>query len=159
MKKYSHGLVVGKFMPLHTGHVFLLEAALEQCDKLTVLIFSRPDEPIPGELRVGWVSEQFPKAEVLHHFKTLPKDESGSGNWDIWKQSIVEHCAGREFDAVFSSETYGQRLADDLKVVHVEVDRLRRIYPVSATDVRNNPKEFRQFIPEIVRPYYSDQLG
>jgi HTH-type transcriptional regulator, transcriptional repressor of NAD biosynthesis genes len=156
MKKYSHSLVVGKFMPLHTGHVFLLETAMEQCHRLTILVFSQPDESIPGELRVGWVSEQFPKAEVLHHFKPLPRDESGSGYWGVWKKSIAEHCGDREFDAVFS---YGKRLADDLKAEHVEVDRLRKIYPVSGTDVRNNPRDFKEFIPEVVRPYFSDQLG
>lgn len=146
-------------MPLHTGHIFLLETALDQCEDLTVLIFTRSDDPIAGVLRINWVREQFPMADVIHHSKSLPRDESGSDNWDVWQKSIAEHCAGRDFDAVFSSEAYGQRLAFDLNAEHIEVDRLRKIYPVSGTDVRNNPRDYREFIPEVVRPYFSDQLS
>jgi HTH-type transcriptional repressor of NAD biosynthesis genes len=158
MKQYVHGLVVGKFMPLHSGHIFLLETALSRCQQLTVIVFSHPDEPIPGDLRVNWVREQFPEAEVVHHADPLPRDPDGSSHWDVWKQSIAAHCIGRKFDVVFSSEAYGQRLASDFNAEHVEVDRKRVTHPVSGTDVRDDPSAFRDFIPENVKPFFSDQL-
>lgn len=159
MKKYNHGFVLGKFMPLHAGHVFLLETAEAQCEKLTILVFTEPNDPIPGDIRLHWVRQQFPGADIVHHAKPLPRDASQTAFWDVWRKSIEEHCEGRIFEAVFSSEAYGQRLAKDLKAEHVAVDLDRIKYPVSGTDIRNDPGAYVEFIPEIVRTYYRDQLG
>jgi cytidyltransferase-like protein len=35
-KKYKHGLALGKFMPLHAGHIYLLKTAQENCQALTI---------------------------------------------------------------------------------------------------------------------------
>ena len=32
------GLVIGKFMPLHRGHQLLIDAALADCDDVTVVV-------------------------------------------------------------------------------------------------------------------------
>lgn len=141
-------------MPLHAGHIFLLNTAQEQSEKLTILLCSQPDDPIPGELRLGWLEKQFPDADVVHHPEPLPRDQTRPDFWELWKKSILEHCPGQTFDAVFSSEGYGPRLAEELGSTHISVDQPRTAYPVSGTDIRNDPLKFWEFIPEIVRPYY-----
>jgi HTH-type transcriptional repressor of NAD biosynthesis genes len=159
IKKYTHGFVVGKFMPLHAGHIFLLETAQARCQKLTVLIFMQPDDPIPGDIRLGWITEKFPDADVICNADILPRDQSGSKFWDIWMKSIEEHCQDRKFEAVFSSETYGQRLARDLGAEHVEVDPNRIKHPVSGSSIRDDPEAHMNFVPESVRSYYREQLS
>ncbi len=47
-KKYKNGLTLGKYMPLHYGHMYLINTAAKGCDKLTVLACSIKSEPIPG---------------------------------------------------------------------------------------------------------------
>lgn len=37
MKK---GLVIGKFMPIHKGHIKLIDYALNNCDTLIILVLS-----------------------------------------------------------------------------------------------------------------------
>lgn len=50
------GLIVGKFAPLHKGHQLLLETALDECESVTVLVYSNPDFPaMPSEIRANWL--------------------------------------------------------------------------------------------------------
>ena len=51
----KRGLVLGKFLPLHKGHIELVNFARQRCDELTVLICSTTSEPIPGLIRLGWI--------------------------------------------------------------------------------------------------------
>lgn len=153
MQRFKHGFLLGKFMPLHTGHIYLVETALPQCEKLTILVTAMASDPIPPDLRVEWVKKQFPEANVVHDPDELPRDQSGVGFWDMWRDSIRTYCPD-DYDAVFSSEKYGDRLAQELGAIHVAVDPARTTVPISATDIRNDPKKHWEYIPEIVRPYY-----
>src|SRR6478735_3737924 len=55
----KRGLVIGKFMPLHQGHIALIRFAASHCDELIVSMSYRPDDPIAGHLRFSWVKEIF----------------------------------------------------------------------------------------------------
>lgn len=141
-------------MPLHAGHIHLLNTAQSACNKLTVLLCSRQDDPIPGALRLTWLQETFPNAKIVHHPEPLPRDQNDPHFWDMWSRSIKAHYPGEMFDAVFSSENYGERLAKEVDAVHVTVDPKRTSYPVSGTDIRKNPLKYWKFIPDVVKPYY-----
>ena len=62
----STGLIIGKFMPPHAGHLRLCAVAAAQVDKLHVVLFSKPSEPIPGALRLEWLRELLPTAHLAH---------------------------------------------------------------------------------------------
>ena len=51
------GLVFGKFMPVHNGHLALIRYAAARCDRLLVLLCSQPWEAIDGSLRLQWVAQ------------------------------------------------------------------------------------------------------
>jgi HTH-type transcriptional repressor of NAD biosynthesis genes len=53
------GLVLGKFLPLHKGHMALVDFALRHCDQLIVLLCSSPFEIIPGTVRKQWLLDTF----------------------------------------------------------------------------------------------------
>ena len=40
MKHYKTGLVIGRFQPFHSGHIYLLEASFALCDALVIVIGS-----------------------------------------------------------------------------------------------------------------------
>lgn len=62
----THGMVLGKFMPPHAGHVYLCEFARRWVDELTIVVGSTAAEPIPGAQRVAWMRELFPFDRVVH---------------------------------------------------------------------------------------------
>ena len=59
MKNNKIGLVFGKFLPVHNGHIALIRNAQSQCDRLYVLLCVGPDEPIPGKKRLEWLLDLF----------------------------------------------------------------------------------------------------
>lgn len=146
------GLIIGKFLPPHRGHAFLVETALAQVDRLIVLVCSLEREPIPGERRVGWLREMFPRVDVLHHGDENPSwPHEHPLFWELWTASIRRLVPSGP-DLVFSSEDYGEELARRLGARHVLVDRERRAFPVSGTAVLEDPMSLWEFLPECVRP-------
>jgi NadR type nicotinamide-nucleotide adenylyltransferase len=146
------GLVIGKFLPPHRGHAFLIETALGRVDRLVVLVCSLARDPIPGARRVAWLREMFPAVDVRHHTDENPSwPHEHPRFWEIWTESMRRHLPTGP-DLVFSSEDYGGELARRLGAAHVLVDRERRAFPVSGAALRQDPLRHWDFVPECVRP-------
>lgn len=153
------GLVLGKFMPPHLGHVYLIEFAKAYADDLTVVVGSLEREPIPGALRARWVRELFPDVNVVHLTDENPQEPHEHPRfWDIWRESLRRVVPG-PIDHVFASEAYGARLAHELGASFVPVDPAREILPVSGTAIRNDPYAHWAFIPRCVRPYFAIRVS
>lgn len=150
----TRGLVLGKFMPLHNGHIHLIETAAAQVDELTIFVCSIASEPISGALRYHWMREQFPDLRVIHIMDENPQ-EPGEHRffWEIWTNTIQRNCP-EGVDIFFSSEHYGDELAKRINAKHILVDLERKKVLVSATQIRQNPWGNWAFIPTVVRPYY-----
>lgn len=147
------GFVLGKFMPPHQGHVFMCDFARAYCRRLTILVCSLPDDPIPGALRFAWMREMFPDCQVVWCQEDLPQEPADHPQfWAIWRD-VVARYGGRP-DVVFASEDYGLRLAHETGARFVPVDQARVTVPVSATLIRADPFRHWSFIPAVVRPYF-----
>jgi cytidyltransferase-like protein len=42
-RRFRQGLVVGKFAPLHQGHELVIETAREQCERVLVFSYCKPE--------------------------------------------------------------------------------------------------------------------
>jgi NadR type nicotinamide-nucleotide adenylyltransferase len=148
------GLIIGKFMPPHQGHKYLVDFARNYVDELTILMCSTTSESISGELRYKWMKEMFPDVKIVHVTDENPQESRDHPDfWNIWKDSI--ECALPEgADYLFASEDYGSKLADILNMKYIPVDPARQIVPVSGTMIRENPLENWKYIPEEVRSYF-----
>src|SRR5262249_56697885 len=83
------GRLLGKFLPPHLGHVYLVEFASRYVDQLTVVVCSLAREPIPGELRHRWMRELFPFDNVVHLRDELPQEPKEHPDfWALWKASL-----------------------------------------------------------------------
>ncbi len=148
------GLILGKFMPPHKGHVLLADFARGYAAELTILVCSLPRDPIPGALRFAWMREMFPDARVLHVTEDLPQaPEEHPDFWPIWRDVVLSRLP-RPPEFVFASEAYGVELARILGASFVPVDPAREMRPVSATAVRADPLANWEFLPGCVRPYF-----
>jgi HTH-type transcriptional regulator, transcriptional repressor of NAD biosynthesis genes len=151
--KRETGLVIGKFMPPHAGHLHLLDVAQRQVDEVTVILFSKPREPIPGALRLAWLRELLPGAPVFHVDRDFKVDFDDPNAWNFWV-SAIRDVLPSDPTLVFSSEAYGDELARRLGARHVLVDPARCHVPVSATQIRQRPLAHWDHIPPPVRPYF-----
>jgi NadR type nicotinamide-nucleotide adenylyltransferase len=148
------GLILGKFLPPHAGHEFLVRFARNFVDRLTVMVCSLSSDPIPGELRFGWMRELFPDVHLVHVTDPLPQEPHEDPRfWDVWREAALA-AAGTTVDYVFASEDYGQRLAAELQAKFIRVDKARQQVPVSGRKIRERPMEYWEYLPECVRPYF-----
>jgi HTH-type transcriptional regulator, transcriptional repressor of NAD biosynthesis genes len=150
----TSGFLLGKFLPLHRGHMYLIDTARQQVDELTVLVCTLKREPIPGQLRYEWVKSLYPDVNVIHYAEDIPQTPDEHPDfWVIWHDLIRQYVpVGPDF--VFSSEHYGDKLAEVLGARHICADLPRLKYPVSGTAVRENPKAMWGLIPPVVQDYY-----
>lgn len=154
----THGLVLGKFLPPHAGHVYLIEHALRCVDRLTVVVGTLAREPIPGALRFAWMTELFPRATVVHLTDENPQEPSEHpAFWAIWKASI-QRVVPEPIDVVFASEPYGARLAEDHGARFIPVDPGRNVVPISGTAIRDDPFAHWQHLPAPVRAHYAKRV-
>jgi NadR type nicotinamide-nucleotide adenylyltransferase len=138
MKQYNTGFVLGKFCPLHRGHMLLIQRALDACDLVYIVVDNIMDEVIPVKRRIQWVRQQYPDAVVMTQSHPLPQDPSETPFfWDIWREELLR-LLPQSVDVVFASEPYGARLAKELSADFVMVDADRQTVPISATQIRQD---------------------
>jgi HTH-type transcriptional repressor of NAD biosynthesis genes len=158
MKTPRRGMVLGKFMPPHLGHVYLCEFAAQWVDELYIVVGTLAAEPISGKLRYDWMRELFPNAIVLHLQDENPQaPEEHPEFWTIWKQSL-ERILPHPIDLVFASESYGAPLAEILGAAWIPVDLARGAVPISGTAIRSMPLQYWKYLPRSVRPYFMKKV-
>lgn len=151
MKHYRTGFVLGKFCPLHKGHMLLIQQAMYACDIVYIVVDNIMDDVIPVERRILWVRQQYPSAVVLTQEHPLPQDPSETPYfWDIWRETLSQ-LLPQPVDAVFASEQYGARLAKELSAEFVMVDLDRKVVPVSATRIREDLLGQWQYLSPVVQ--------
>jgi len=150
----QHGIVLGKFLPPHLGHLYLVDFARHYAEDVTVVVGSLKHEPIPGEVRFAWMQELCSQVRVVHLTDENPQlPEEHPDFWSIWKHSL-ERVVGRPIDLVFASEDYGQPLAQALGAQFIPCNGLRTLVPISGTQVRANPRACWPWLPPVVRAHY-----
>jgi HTH-type transcriptional repressor of NAD biosynthesis genes len=155
----KRGFILGKFMPPHAGHVTLIQSARALVDELTVLVCSLPDDPIPGETRLGWMRDLFPDCKVLWHPQPAPQDPTEPRFWPAWKRIVARHHPD-PIDYVFAGEDYGGELARNVGGMFVPLGaRVLNADPnglggLSASAIRSDPWRYWDYLPHPVRSHY-----
>lgn len=154
------GLVIGKFMPVHNGHIALINFAASQCDELIVSMSFTDRDPIPHNLRYNWLNEIFSDQKNIQCH--LIKDDFDNEmlplpqRTKLWARKMKEYYP--IVHTLFSSEKYGEPFAENINAKHIAFDHERRNVPVSATLIRTQPFKYWDYIPTIVRPYFVKKI-
>lgn len=135
------GVVIGKFMPLHKGHVNLINFAKNFCDYLTVLVDNYEPSEISLLNRVSIVGKEFNSfnTRVIGIDKVMPqKPEDCQDFWIVWKDAIIRNV-GYKPNYIIGAENYVYTLAKYLDCEALVIDNERNMIPISGTDIRKNP--------------------
>lgn len=129
-RRFRTGLVLGRFLPPHLGHQYLIDFARARVGQLTIAVRSQSEDSIPISQRVAWLRSLFPDCRVIDH------DQYGS------------------VEAVFSSQPEHRSFAQALGAEFVLLDPERRVVPISGTQIRQSPLRHWDFLPDCVRPFF-----
>ncbi|MED3571390.1 AAA family ATPase [Cytobacillus praedii] len=144
------GLTLGKFAPLHKGHQFMIETALQEVDELIVVIYETTVTLIPLHVRANWIRRLYPEVRVIEAWDG-PDGYSDDREHEIREeQYILGLLNGEQVTHFYSSEFYGGHMSLALGAVDRRVDEAREQVPISATMVRSDPYKYREFVSDIV---------
>ena len=147
-KRFQNSVIIGKFLPPHRGHHFLIESALRDSENLQVFVCERDTDFLPAALRAAWLREIHPRARF-----TIKTDVYDPNDSQLWA-NLTRQWLGFVPDAVWTSENYGHTWAKFLGCQHVLVDLARQNVPISATKIRENPLETLEFLHPTVRAHF-----
>jgi HTH-type transcriptional regulator, transcriptional repressor of NAD biosynthesis genes len=132
------GLVLGKFMPFHRGHELLLNFASQMVNRLYVVIDKIENEPFTSQIRMRWIKETFPEVLVICLDRVTPQaPEEHPQFWEYWRNVLTEVLPEKP-DCLFSSDSYGMKLAEMLEAQYIPFDLNRSCFNISASELRND---------------------
>lgn len=156
----TKAFVFGKFLPFHKGHEAMINFALSKCDFLTILVCCSDKENIAGAIRSSWIQKTFnpeKKIEIrtLNYLESeLPNtSESSKEVSAIWAKIFKKQFP--DYTLLITSEEYGNLVAAYMNIEHLAFDLSKKLFPVSATAVRNNLFANWNFLPISVKPYFA----
>lgn len=174
--RWAHGLVVGKFSPLHRGHELVIQHALDHCERVTVLGYSQPEwAGCERERRERWVQRRFPQvcnvqldhetvrarcAALSLPWRPMPPNNADDATHQDWLTWLLTHVLREQPDAMFASESYVEATCERLGrewgriVSPVMVDVGRHQVPVCATQIRADVHAHRWALaPEVYQDF------
>lgn len=160
--KPSHALVLGRFLPPHAGHQYVVDVARQLAPTVTVLARTTPSDAIAARVRLPWLHELFGArtAELTGRAPDAPA--STPAFWQTWRDrvgaALAQLPSAPRVDLLVSSDREAWRLAELLGAGHVLVDPDRTVVPISATAIRRNPLAFWGFLPPPVRAHYARRV-
>jgi NadR type nicotinamide-nucleotide adenylyltransferase len=147
------GLTIGKFAPLHEGHVDMLRFALKQVDVLYVIVYDAPDKTnIPLSKRAGWIKEIF-KDERVIIIEGINAPNIHEDTQEV--RSLQEAYIGKVVKSIklthfISSESYGDHLSKHLGIENIIYDQKRHNRMISSTMIREDFDQYKNQLPGVV---------
>lgn len=107
MRRYKTGLIIGRFQPFHTGHAYLIQQALIQCDTVVVGIGSsnveNSDNPWSFEARCGMLELFITHEKLGKRIRAITAIEDTEDD-AVWADLVEQKVKG--FDIVFGNNDW-----------------------------------------------------
>ncbi|REB05225.1 multifunctional transcriptional regulator/nicotinamide-nucleotide adenylyltransferase/ribosylnicotinamide kinase NadR [Sporosarcina sp. BI001-red] len=174
MEEMKVGHYGGKFIPFHKGHLYAITKAAAQVDQLFVVVSYDEDRDrklckdaglnyIDFKQRQQWImtaTKNMPNVTVLS--VEDPAWETEEHMWLEGGRRMIEAIPA-QITHIFSSESaydHWFRLIYGEDIQHVVIDEARKIFPISATKIRNEGVFANwDMIPDVAKPYYTKKIA
>ena len=156
-----HSLVIGRFQPLHLGHMEVILKCAEESEHLTIGIGSaqyshQPENPFTAGERYMMIEESLKEAGI-GNYSIVPVEDLN--RYSIWVSHVVAMCP--TFDCVYSNNPFTRRLFTEAGFAVRESPLYSRsIY--SGTEVRRRmvaDEDWRSLVPKAVAKVVDDIDG
>ena len=147
------GFTIGKFAPLHKGHQLLIETALKEMDELYVVIYDTDIISVDVKQRANWIKQLYPDVHIIYAYNSPQKYGLDDKSVKIQMEYLSKLIKDIPVTHFYSSELYGEKVADYLNIENRLVDLERKNIPISSTIIRKNYKENSNYIENFI---YSD---
>lgn len=157
LKPPNNGLIVGKFYPFHNGHKHVIDTALGTCTKVYVIVCWIQGQSPSGKCRIDWIKETYKNDERVVVCECEYDETYDVNDSELWA-NISKKIVNDTIDTAFTSEEYGEKFSKYLGAQHVSVDLQRTVVPISGTKLRANPCKYLEYVPPVVRGFYTKKI-
>ena len=148
MKKI--GFTIGKFAPLHKGHQFLIETAMKEMDEFYIVVYDTDLIKNSVQERANWIKKLYPKANIIYAFNSPKQYGLDKESVNIQMNYLSKLIKDVPVTHFYSSEPYGEKVAEFLNIENRIVDKERISFPVSASKIRTDSNSNSQYLEEFV---------
>ncbi len=148
MKKV--GFTIGKFAPFHKGHEYLIETALRETDEFYIVIYDTDIINIPIEKRAQWIKNKYKKVKLIYAYNSPKQYGLDEESVKIQMEYLIKQIEGIPVTCFYSSEPYGEKVAQYLGIKNRTVDIKKVQIPISASKIRNNIEDNKNFLEKQV---------
>ena len=148
MNMYNRALIIGKFMPLHRGHMKMIEHAAEIARLVDVVVLGCKEEPISLIQRYSWVSDTYVDVSYIHPMMlgfdsnelnaSSESDLQSSIDWSEYLKANIKDFD--KYDVIVGSEKYVQYMGEYLGIDYDIFDEERKAVSISATAITKKSK-------------------
>lgn len=156
MKKI--GFTIGKFAPFHKGHEYLIETALKETEQFYIVIYDTDIIDIPIEIRAKWIMDKYKNVKLIYAYNSPSQYGLDDESVKIQMEYLVKQINGIPVNCFYSSEPYGEKVAQYLGIENRVVDMKKGQIPISATKIRENIEDSKEFLEENVYKDIVDSL-
>lgn len=164
------GLIFGKFYPLHTGHIYLIQRAYSKTDQLHIIMgydenrdkklfknSSMSKRPTIND-RLRWLLQTFKyqKNIFVHTFNEIDIKSYPYG-WELWSTKIKKFLKKNNIfpNYIYTSEEQDiKNYSIYLNIKAISIDSKRNFLNISGTKIRKNPFQYWEYIPTEVKPFF-----
>jgi len=165
------GIVFGCFIPLHTGHVSLIDKALQENDTVVIAVCGKDNDRgkdfIPFRDRVTIVSEKY---KQVNKVRVISVDDNAIGmdgsfslsNWRIWCAELFKNAGLDPYDTrtIYTWYLGEKDYKSKIQIVHPShcfslADR--SLNTVSGTKIREDVNMYRDQIDPEFQNYLKEK--
>lgn len=158
---YKVGMYGGSFNPLHMGHVDCIIQAANMCENLfVVLSIGTNRDEIDSRVRFRWLYQLTKHIGNVKIIMLEDKAETKSSyTEDYWMADaeIVKEQIGQKIDVVFCGSDYDENSFWNVCYPESELHIFKR-NEISSTEIRKNIYAHWDWIPNVVKPYYTKKV-
>ncbi len=150
MNNKKIGFTIGKYAPLHKGHQLVIETALNEMDEVYCVIYDTDVINVNLEKRANWVKKLYPNVNIIYAYNSPSRygldDESVKIQME-YLSNLIKEIPVTHF---YSSELYGQKVADYLNIENRIVDIERKQIPINAKQIRENLDNNKEYLENFI---------
>lgn len=172
--KRTTGIIFGKFYPLHTGHIYLIQRSIGKVDKLHLVIgyndlrdnylfknsFMSKKPSIKDRLR--WLLQTFKNQQnILVHLFNENNIKNYPYGWKEWSIKVKKFMLFSNIKPNFVFTSEQQDIKKYLKYLNIKsilIDVKRSFINISGTKIRNDPFLYWNYIPPEVKPFFVKKI-
>ena len=148
MKKI--GFTIGKFAPLHKGHQFLIETGMKEMDEFYIIVYDTDIIKNSVQERANWIKKLYPNAHIIYAYNSPKQYGLDKESVNIQMKYLSKLIKDVPVTHFYSSEPYGEKVAEYLNINNRIVDRERITVPISANKIRQASKINSKYLEEFV---------